>query len=535
MRYSKFWMFCFSAAVVAVSLSFLEPASNNTIRNAAAARLAMMSITMNESRRHVQHLAAVEFRGREAGTDGERRAAKYIAREFSRYGLQPAGDDGGYFQNFQLERSDLKEATLQIAFSGENSGERREFSLIHDFTPFNFSGENSLRANVAFAGYGITAPEYGYDDYENLDVTGKIVLALRHEPREHDPNSIFDGTQLTRHALFEEKAKNAQSHGAVAMLLVSDPAHSDDNLQPQSYWPGWHGKRLLPKPWQLQKNKGLDTFPAIWVDVRVAEKILTGAGQTLLELHRKIDLTGKPQSFNIAGPEIYLRVDLDKEVRRAQNVIAMLRGSDPELADEAVVVGAHFDHVGVINERIYPGADDNASGIAGLLEIAEGFSELSGQIRRSVLFIAFSAEEMGLLGSEFYVNNPVFPPDNMVTMINLDMIGRNAENEVTVVGSRRSPELHEINHAANREIGLQLNYNGEHFFNRSDQANFAKFAVPVIFYNTDSHADYHRPTDTAEKINPDKVARIARLAFLVAWEVANSDVRPSYVGPKLYR
>ena len=219
---------------------------------------------------------------------------------------------------------------------------------------------------------------------------------------------------------------------------------------------------------------------------------------------------------------------LKKEVQKTQNVVGFLQGTDPKLRDEVIVIGAHYDHVGMKNGRIFNGADDNASGTAGLLEIAEAFSEMSIRPRRSILFAAFSAEELGLLGSKFYVENPVKPLKKTVAMINLDMISRNLANKVSVIGSNRSRELHEINIAANDEIGLDLVYNGERYFSRSDQANFAKYKIPVIFYNTDAHPDYHRPTDTPEKINAEKLARIARLAFLVAWEISNSNTRPTY-------
>lgn len=511
----------------------VRPSENAGKKNFAAARAALLSISAKESRSHVHRLASEEFKGRETGTPGEWLAAKYIAKEFSEYGLLPGGDDGTFFQNFQLTRSDLNEATMRMKSDIDGEKTSTVFSVKRDFVPFNFTGEDSVSAAVVFAGYGITAPEYHYDDYQRVDAKGKIVLVLRHEPRENDPESVFAGKQLTKHSLFEQKARNALAHGAVGMLLVSDPASGHVNLEPQGYWPSLYRDRWQPKPWELLQNPELRAFPSLWIDLDVAEKILQPTGRNLNELQKEIDATGKPQSFNIVGQTIAIEIDLDQEIRRTQNVIGFIRGSDPELNEEVVVVGAHFDHIGIINDRIYRGADDNASGTAGLLEIAESFAELVEEPRRSLLFIAFSAEELGLLGSAFYVNHPIAPMEKTVTMINLDMIGRNVENEVTVIGGGRSPDLREINIAANREIGMTLKYGGEHFFNRSDQANFARHNIPVLFYNTADHQDYHRPSDTPEKVNPEKVARIARLAFLVAWEVANSDVRPSVLRPRI--
>ena len=483
------------------------------------------SITPHESYLHVEFLAADEMRGRKTGTPGQWLAAKYIASEFSKYGLKPAGQQNRYYQNFQVQRRRLVTTDLWLVHTASST--RKVFAYKLDYQPFDFSGANRVTVPIVFAGYGITAPEYGYDDYRDLDVSGKIVLVLRHEPQEHDPRSVFAGLELTQHAYFETKALNALRHGAVGLLLVTDPAghHDDDGPRGAGVF-NTAGRRS--RKWQLRPNSGLATFPALWVDPSVAEALLQPTGHTLLELQRRIDADLKPVSFNIPSLEVHVNVAVQQDVRKTENVLALLPGSDPVLRDEVVVIGAHYDHIGVRQGKIYNGADDNASGTSGLLEIAEAFAELSTRPRRSILFIAFSAEEMGLLGSEYYVEHPVFPLDQTVAMINLDMIGRNAPNAVDVVGSNRSPELHAINVEANHEIGLRLTYNGEKYFSRSDQANFAKHGIPVLFYNTGDHPDYHRPSDVVSKVNPTKIARIARLAFLVAWEVANSEHRPTY-------
>jgi hypothetical protein len=499
--------------------------SKNKTTDFTTARAAMLSITRRESQLHVNALASPRFEGRETGKPGQWLAAKYLANEFANYRLLPSGDGRTYYQNFQLERTDLKHAKLRLEISKPVAG-KMAFTLKSDFIPFNFTGENRLTVPVVFVGYGITAPEYNYDDYRNIDARGKIVLMLRHEPQENNPQSAFAGTELTNHALFEEKTRNAQAHGAVAMLLVSDPATGHDSLEPQGYWPSFSPGKI-PQPWQLPKNMN-DRFPAIWIDIKIAEAILAGTGKSLLDIQQSIDRSLQPMSFAVPYLRIHIDLALKKDLRQTQNVLALLKGADPDLNHEVVVVGAHYDHVGIRHDQIHPGADDNASGTAGLLEIAEALSELQGQVRRSVLFIAFSAEELGLLGSKFYVEHPVLPLDQTAAMINLDMIGRNADNEVTVIGSNRSPELHAWNLAANREIGLTCKYDGEHFFNRSDQANFAKHKIPVLFYNTAVHEDYHRPTDMPEKINAEKLTRIARLAFLVIWEIATADQRPTY-------
>ncbi len=487
---------------------------------------AEQSITGPEAAFHVEFLASDDMRGRGTGTPGQWLAAKYIASEFARYGLSPIGEEHTYYQRFQIYRRKLGRTLFVL----EEEDEKTIFAYRTDYQLFEFSGANRVRAEVVFAGYGITAPEYGYDDYAGVDVRGKVVLVLRHEPRENDPKSVFKGTELTEHAYFEAKALNARRHGAVGLLLVTDPVGGHADLSPQGPGVLINHSRSTEK-WQVRPDNGLEEFPALWVDGRVAHALLRGTGVSLLALQQSIDRRLVPRSFALPKRRVHVSVLLHEDRLRTENVVGLLRGSDPRLRDEVVVIGAHYDHLGERHARIYHGADDNASGTAGLLEIAEAFSEASNPPPRSLLFIAFSAEELGLLGSEYYVDHPLVPLANTVTMINLDMIGRNDPDAVSVIGSNRSPELHALNIASNRDIGLVLKYNGEKYFNRSDHAPFARHRIPVLFYNTEAHADYHRPGDVFEKVNPEKIARISRLAFLVAWTLSHSDQRPSFRRP----
>lgn len=504
------------------------PASKHPSYDFRSARLSMLSITMKESRAHVEILASDRFRGRETGKPGQWLAAKYIATEFANYGLLPPVQDASYYQNFSIQRSDLEEAEFWIETQARYPRHQITFALKTDFIPFSFTGEDNVTAPVVFAGYGISAPEYGYDDYKGIDVRDKIVLVLRHEPQEKDPKSVFNGARATKHALFEVKMENARRHGAAGILVVTDPLGGHTILGPQGYWPSLQKGVPAQKRWQFASPLKKPRLPSLWISVEAAETILRQDGPGLKQRQREIDEHLVPQSADIKAVTVHVNVKIEKEIRETQNVVAILAGSDPDLQDEVVLIGAHYDHIGVKNGLIHHGADDNASGTAGMLEIAEAFSEVPIKPRRSILFVAFTAEELGLLGSEYYVENPIVPLQRTVTMINLDMISRNAANTVTVVGSNRSPELHEINLSANDEIGLEFRYDGERYFNRSDQASFAKYQIPVIFYNTDVHPDYHRPSDVARKINPGKLARISRLAFLVAWKVANVEARPTF-------
>lgn len=521
-RFQLFSLFLFLFLLLGTGTP-AESGKRSDLYSFDSARMSMLSITAVEAKHHVNILASDEFQGRGAGTAGQWLAAKYIATEFVNYGLEPAGDDKRYYQDFEIVHRDLGTTRFVI----ERGTQQVDFPLKRAYVPFSFTGENDLKANIVFVGYGITAPEYGYDDYRDIDVHGKFVLMFRHEPRENDATSVFDGSRLTEHATFEAKARNAHRHGAVGMLLVTDP-NGHENLTPQGYWPSFFRRADNKGKWQLGTNPDLPDFPAIWISGKAAEEMVKDSGYTLGDLQRRIDRSMQPASFEIPNVRIGVTVKLKVESRETQNVLGFLEGADPDLRDEVVVVGAHYDHLGIINGLIHNGADDNASGTAGVLEIAEAFTELPLPPRRSVLFITFSAEELGLLGSEFYVAHPAIPLAKTVAMINLDMISRNEEDRVTVIGSNRSRVLHELNIAANDEIRLDLRYDGERYFDRSDQANFAKHRIPVLFYNTDVHPDYHRPSDDSYKINPNKLARIARLAFLVAWKIADSSFRPSY-------
>lgn len=496
-------------------------------------RVPMLSITTREARFHVAMLASEPFQGRASGTPGQWLAAKYIATEFADFELEAAGDHGKFYQNFQIEQTVLKQTEFWTIESPTLA--KTEFSYRADYALFPYSGADTLTAPIVFAGYGITAPEYQYDDYQGVGVQGKIVLVLRHEPGENDPNSLFNGRQLTRHALFEEKARNALNHGARALILVNDPDSVKSTPAKHGFWPNYFPNHFARQSWQIQKIFSRKQFPILWVSLKLAQKLLEHTGHSLKSLMLAIDRRHKPVSFEIPNRYAHIKIGLVRNIRQTQNVLARLQGSDPRLREQVVVVGAHFDHIGVVNGQIYPGADDNASGTAGLLEIAEAFSEMPRKPRRSVLFIAFGAEELGLLGSEYYVENPVEPLANTVAMLNLDMISRNQSNTVSIIGSDRSPELHWMNIAANEMIGLDLKYDGEKFFNQSDHANFAKHRIPVIFYNTNIHPDYHRATDLATKIDPEKLTRIARLAFLVAWEAANSEHPPTFHRFKIHR
>jgi len=325
-----------------------------------------------------------------------------------------------------------------------------------EFVPFNFSSSGKASGGVVFAGYGITAPEYNYDDYAGLDVHGKFVIVLEHEPQEFDPSSVFEGKVYTDHAQFYSKAANARSHGARGVILIEDRVHhKTDPEQLEAF-----GRAEGPA------NAGI-------LFVQVKEAILTpwfrAAGKDLPAVESEIDRNLKPDSFPIPGVNVRESVDIDRAVRTAHNVAGYLRGD----SDEYLVIGAHYDHLGLGGQyslapslagTVHPGADDNASGTAGVLELARYFSA-HGKPKRGILFITFAGEELGLLGSGYYANHPELPIQNAVTMINMDMIGRVRDGKIYVGGAGTGTTLRKDLEAWRGVAFTDADFEGPNAFN----------------------------------------------------------------------
>ncbi len=478
------------------------------------------SISADRLQQEINFLASPEMKGRAAGTPELDRAARFIADRFKAAGLAP-GAGKSFFQRFRVtvgaEMGKRNAARFRV---GAAAGTPLEPG--RDFIPLNFSESGEASLPVVFAGYGITAPEFHYDDYAHLDASGKAVIVLRHEPQEDDPKSVFDGRDLTPHSQIVNKAINARNHGAKAMILVNDPlAHAGE-------------EDLLVRFGSLSgpENAGLLLIQA----KQQAIEPLLPTGRKLADLQKAIDEKLEPQAFALDGVTLDLTVDIRRITAMTQNVVGIVRGRDPKLAEQAVVIGAHYDHLGLGEHnslapsqagKVHPGADDNASGTAAVMELAAAVSARRRDLRRSVVFIAFSGEELGLLGSSYYTKQPVWPLERTAAMINLDMVGRPKDGKIFVSGVGTSPEFKKILEQANR-TGLKLAYN-ESGYGSSDQLSFYVKNIPVIFFFSGLHADYHRPTDTPEKILPGEEARVADLALGTALAISAMDQRPQFV------
>ena len=469
---------------------------------------------------HVNYLASPKMRGRGTGSKEIEKAATYIAAEFKKYGLEPAFA-GSYYQSFTVTvgavmgKGNSAAATLSTG--------TKPLALNRDFVPLNFSESGTASLPLVFAGYGITAEEHKFDEYTHLDVKDKAVIVLRHEPQENDESSAFAGKELTAYSQVVNKAINARNHGARAMILVNDPApHAGEDDTFVKF-----GTLAGPE------NSGMLLIQA---SQAVVNQWLAPTGKTLADLQRAIDEKLVPQSQPVPGVELKLTVDVKRRTAPASNVVGILRGSDATLREEAVLVGAHYDHLG-LGERnslspssagkIHAGADDNASGTAAMLEIARAMAAQKEQIKRSVIFMAFSAEEMGLLGSAHYTKAPAWPLEKTTAMVNLDMVGRPKDGKLTVGGVGTSPGFKALVEQANH-TGLTLGWS-QSGTGSSDHQSFYLKGVPVIFFFSGLHSDYHKPSDLPERILHAEHARVADLALRTAVSLTSMEARPQFV------
>ena len=484
------------------------------------------AISADEMLAHVTFLASDEMMGRDTPSPGLDSSAVYIVNYFTALGLKQVATADENFHYFSLLKTRLAgEQKLALAINGvENS-----YEIKTDFVPLYLAAIREVSAPVVFAGYGMTAPEYSYDDYQSIDVQGKIVLVFTKEPQEKDSTSVFNGIKATDHSKLNEKVLAAIDHGAAGFILVTNPGHRF--RRPPNPWPSL--MRNAPKeavPFTLGEKEE-NKIVAVRIGKQLAEDLLSTSGKTMEEIYQLIDKDLKPQSLELPGVTATIATHLESDSFKTQNVVAFLEGSDPELKNEIVIIGAHYDHLGANDDTtIYNGADDNASGTAGVMAVAKAFTNCKERPRRSILFMCFAGEEKGLFGSRYYAGtDPLFPIENTVAMLNMDMIGRNDTSAVDVSGCTRSHDLKEIFLKANETINLNVNLEDDKRVSGSDHASFFRKDIPFLAFHTGLHDDYHRPSDTVEKILPEKMAKIARVVFASAWMIANMEGRPKLV------
>lgn len=512
------------------------------------------SIRQDQLRADLYFLAGDSMQGRLTDTPTNGIAADWIRSRFERLGLRPGGN-AGFEHRYQLMTASPGEPNEMSIGGGDSGGAQQDLRAGVDFYPHRFSASASAEGPVVFAGFGIVSPERGHDDYKD-EVRGKIALVLDNEPGANDPQSLFDGVVRSESSSAVHKAIAAERAGAVGLLIVED-VHNQEGppsnfvAQATGYWPD-------PAPrierYTLMSFAQRVHIPVAQISRAVAERLVASAKRPLAEVAQTAETTGGAPSLPL-DVQVSIRTNVTRHTVDDRSIVAVLEGSDPSLEAEHVLVGAHFDHNGADGTGIFNGADDDGSGVVGLLEIAEAYVEAvrAGQgPRRSIIFAAWNSEERGLLGAWAYAESPVVPLDRIVANLNMDMIGRNEEVEVgggarfrgldvqtaesnnnatNLIGSVRSPDLKVVFDRANQGIDLDLRYrydnNTSNLMRRSDHWPFIQHGVPGIWVHTGLHPDYHTVFDRPEKINYPKMEKIVRLVYQASWDLANASTRPA--------
>jgi hypothetical protein len=478
---------------------------------------------------HIKFLASDDMKGRDTGSEGLQRAADYIAAEFKAAGLQP-GWKGQWIQPFEVN--------IGLAIGDGNTlsihSGNVDVSLAIGTSYYPLAALPNDNATlpsvdlkdlpVVFAGYGLSIPRLSYNDYADIDVDGKAVLIFSHEPQEQNANSRLNGNKPVPETTLAAKAKVARSRGARLLMVVSDPTHAVDEAN----------YRMFAVDTQAE-NVGI---PVLRLRRDEMKPLLDASG--LEAVAREIDRDLMPRSRPLPGATVRYVERLSLNRKTVGNVVGILPGSDPSRAAEAVVIGGHYDHVGLggrnsaapeLTGEIHNGADDNASGTASIIEIAREAVQQRARFPRTLVFIAFAAEERGLIGSERYVRDAAFPIDRTIAMLNLDMVGR-SRGSVDVSGIETAPSLETELAAARKAVpDITVKRSGPGA-GRSDDSSFLNRRIPAINFFTGFHGDYHRPTDDWDKIDVQGTKRVAALAFELAAHIAERAQRPEFVPPK---
>jgi hypothetical protein len=477
-------------------------------------------------KKDVYFLAGEECEGRGLKTEGINRAAEYIAAEFQAAGLKTPFADGSYFQPFTVKETYLEAGPHKLMLSGPGNKDI-DAAFNKAFTVSGLSGKGTVGGSLVFTGYGITSGKY--DDYKGLDVKNKVVIVLRQNPRvraKTDP--LFTEEEARKHSPLVEKIKLAGKNGAAAIVFVNDRdmAGKDDPLMPFEY---------------ALDSGPTGTVPVVHAQRAVIDDVLATAGTSLAALEAEIDKTLKPKSFAVPGWSAQVSTAIGVRELPARNVVGYVEGSGP-LKDETVVIGAHYDHLGrgergtkeMGSSAVHYGADDNASGTAALLELARRYAARKDREGRRIVFVAFSAEEKGLFGSLHYCEKPPFPLGGTAAMLNMDMVGRVRPHEKTQkdrlvvggLGSAKSFEklIDELNSKFDFQLGKDQSGVGP-----SDHTSFYMAKVPVYFFFTGEHEEYHTPKDRPETINFGGIAKVTELVDQLANRIAADKERPEYV------
>jgi len=527
------------------------------------AKEAMKTITKENIEAQLSFLASDYMEGRETASRGLKLAAEYIASLYRIWGVQPAGDvytvrEGGkmvekrsYFQTMDLiefthvpEETYIEVTTNDVIRSVKKT---KKYLYETDFGPTNeffvFSENSMVTSPLVFAGYGISEADLNFDEYAYLDVKDKIVVIFDGIPGQNEKESdIYKKLRVRYSGLFGiiNKIMAAQNHGAAALLVMNPPVGdfqapalewaANKNLHHPSRARTYEGDEPFPpfRNMKITEESLFDFLPSFKISNRLRDDLFSEAGFCMKEAQMTIDEKGRPVSKVVDNKIITLKTGVETKIMNTQNVLGYIEGTDPYLKEELIVIGGHYDHLGKYKGFIYNGADDDASGTVGVMEIAHAFAEAKVKPRRSVLFAAWTGEEKGLLGSYYFINHPFKPLDRIVLNVNMDMIGRvPKDTEEDKIGAncaipQQVEELKDFIKEQNELIGLKLRLMARNMtFEGSDHLPFVQNKIPVIYYSAGRNFEYHQPGDSIEKINFKAMEKIVRLAFLNAWGAAH--------------
>ncbi len=471
-------------------------------------------ITTEEIKQHISYLASDELKGRDSGTEEILKAANYISNEFQKYGLKPSFE-GKYLQEFPFIKTIQLSDNNSLIFYYE--GKEISPTLWDEYISVPFSGNTKVKGQLVFAGFGISAEDLNYDDYKGIDVKDKIVIVFRNTPEPDVAHSEFD-----THSALRKKATVARDKGAAGIIFINpyDENKTSDDLIKFDY----------------DRGGSVSDFAVVNTKREIIENLFSSLSKNLKEVYDHILETKTPFSFELKNASTDISTEVKEVEAISWNVGGYIEGNDPELKREWLIIGAHFDHLGMGSEgslyrgdelQIHNGADDNASGTTGVLELAEKFASEKNDLKRSIAFFTFSGEELGLLGSNYLVNNLPFLAEDAVTMINMDMIGRLQDSSLIVYGTGTSSNWTDMLNKYN-SYGFNLTFN-EEGYGPSDHSSFYGKKIPVLFFFTGTHEDYHKPSDDTEKINFEGEQNILEYVYKIALAIDENPERPDYL------
>jgi len=470
------------------------------------------AITAKDLFTHLSFLASDEMKGRNTLTNDLKTAAKYIAIQAQSYGLKTILPGDKYMQDvpFIAETADAGNSYLELTIDDKTE----KLELNSGFTSQMINSlifkEGVVKGDLVFLGYGAKEDSLDWDDIGDIDVRGKVAVLLDAElPDGHEVGEKQNNSLLLYRAvgLFQK--------GMRGFIVISENPLYEES------------KKMLLKGYRA--DPAINDLPIFGITFDVASKIIGKSESEIKVMIETIESGEKVPTWDLPGKSVNIKIESNSGEENSQNVVAVLEGSDPVLKNEYVLYGAHYDHDGVVGGKIFNGADDDGSGTVTLLEIAQSFS--IERPKRSIIFAWHTAEEKGLLGSKYLSDNFPVPLDKVSGVINMDMVGRNSDKPLWVIGAGRlSSELYKINEKINKDhIMLEFDYqyddpkHPENFYERSDHYMYARYGIPIVFYSSGTHPDYHQPSDTVDKIEFDHMQRIGRLAYLVGKEIANRD------------